>query len=425
MENQKNSKKLTSEDIEQQKKNFEQKQEEKIPKEDDSVLLSNINQKITKKQESIQNTQNKINDIRNKLGLQPSSEIPPSIQNIQESIEKLNMDKSELEDSNLTIISSLKEETSEEYISRSMKSVVDENINKDPDLNNLNRLLKKAYYGKYANQAMKKFFSNKENSNNIKDILLQLQINDNKKFSRDKNNKIFDELDKKIWNSSKESGKGGDDDKRDYYSNTNQERDFLSYGRKHDAYSYSSMMFGLPENFINTNEGKEYLHNQIDNKTIFLFGGGDSIKDLLKSKEFKPKEVVNFDPFIKEEAIDKNSNGIYKSLMISASDKKIREMQEKKEIPKADEVWATYSVPFYLDSSEDIKELITNMSSVLGEGGNARISPIAVQSSEKDGENFEKRKEALLGSIKNLLGNSDYNVSVFNDTLKIHKIKKE
>lgn len=65
------------------------------------------------------------------------------------------------------------------------------------------------------------------------------------------------------------------------------------------------------------------------------------------------------------------------------------------------------------------------MSSVLGEGGNARISPIAVQSSEKDGENFEKRKEALLGSIKNLLGNLDYNVSVFNDTLKIHKIKKE
>jgi hypothetical protein len=64
------------------------------------------------------------------------------------------------------------------------------------------------------------------------------------------------------------------------------------------------------------------------------------------------------------------------------------------------------------------------MASVLNEGGNARISPIDVQSREKDGESLETRKRALIDSIKNLLDSSDYNVSVFNNTLKIHKIKK-
>lgn len=384
------------------------------------IKLDDINQEIAEKQNNINNTMKSINDIRNELGIPQSNEIPPSLKKDQESIDKLNIQKSNLEGSDFNIIDPSKEETPEEYISRSMKNVVDENLNKNQDFNNLNRLVKKAYYGNHANQEIEKFFSNKENSIKIKDVLTKLEINDDAKFSEDKNNEIFLKLDKKITSSSKDSGMGGNNEKIDYYANTNQTREFFSYGRKHDAYSYSSMMYGLPENFINTEEGKEYLHNKIDDKTIFLFGGGDSIKDLLKSEEFKPKEVINFDPFIKEEAVDKNPNGIYKSLMISASDEKIRNM----ELPKADEVWATYSVPFYLDSKEDIKGLITNMSSVLKEGGNARFSPIAVQSIEKDGENFESRKEALMDSIKHLIDSSEYNVSIFNDTLKIHKIKK-
>lgn len=420
----KSKKTISNNEVNKTESNTNYKEGENVEK-NESVSADNLNEEISQKEKIINDTLSNINDIRSKLGLDASSEIPPSVQQIQESLEKLNKEKSKLESSNLKIVEPIPEETSEEYISRSMKMIVENAIHNDFNTSNTPILIKKGYYGKASNSSISDFFYHKENTSQIKDLLLKLELNNNKKFSKEKNELVFDKLNKKIWNSSRDSASGDTDNKIDYYSNTNQARDFFSYGRKFDAHSYSAMMFGLPENFINTTEGKEYIHEKIDNKTIFLFGGGDSIKDLLKSEEFIPKKVVNFDPFVKEETIDKNTNRIYESQMISASDKKIREMIDKNEIPKADEVWATYSVPFYLDSSEDIKELITNMSSVLSEGGNARISPIAVQSIEKDGENFETRKQALVDSIKNLLDNPDYNVSVFNDTLKIHKIKKD
>ena len=100
MENQEIPKKLTPEEIEQQKKNLEQQEEtkENPVEEDSTVRLSDINENITKKEENIQNTQNKINDIRGQLGLPPSEEVPPSIKNDQDSIGKLNQEKSQIED---------------------------------------------------------------------------------------------------------------------------------------------------------------------------------------------------------------------------------------------------------------------------------------------------------------------------------------
>lgn len=394
---------------------------------DNDVILDNIKEEISQKEKIINDTLNSIDNIRTELGLEVSNDIPLSVQQNQESINKLKKDKAELEGLDFTIVEPEIEETPEEYISRSMKCIIEDKINDDKNLDNINPLLKnRNYYGKRTNNVIFEFFSDMEKTGEIKNILSNLELNENRKFSKDKSDYIFNELNNKIWSSSRESADGDDNKKIDYYNNTNQERDFFSYNRKtNDAYSYASMMFALPDAFTEKEEGKEYLHNQLDNKTIFLFGGGDSIKDLLKSEEFKPKKVINFDPFLKEEAFDKNPNDIYESQIISASDKKIREMTDKNEISKADEVWATYSVPFYLDSSNDIKELITNMSEVLNEGGNARISPIAVQSTEKFGENFEMRKQSLVDSIKSLLDNPDYNVTIFNDTLKIHKIKKE
>lgn len=108
MENQEIPSNLTPEEIEQQKKNLEQKQEEKVenPKEEDSAIrLSGINEEIAKKEESMQNTQNKINEIRDGLGLPQSDEIPPSIQSTQDSIEKLNQEKEKLTSENLETVS--------------------------------------------------------------------------------------------------------------------------------------------------------------------------------------------------------------------------------------------------------------------------------------------------------------------------------
>ncbi len=324
------------------------------------------------------------------------------------------------------IFDSLAGETSEEYLSRTMLNVVDFYTKRSNSYNLYERVLKKNYYGRHADHSMADFFSHKINSQKLKDKLFELDNLEDKKFSDVKNRKIFDRLKISIRGANRDVLDSGKSEfMMGYFDNTNQRRDFFNTNRGKDAHSYVSMMFALPEAFVDTKEGQEYIHSLIDDKVIFLFGGGDSIRDLLKSEEFKPKEVINFDPFIKDETIDKNPNGIYRSFMISATDPKIREMVDKNEIPNADEVWATYSVPFYLDSSEEIKELINSMSLVLKEGGNARISPIAVQSKEKNGETLETRRRALIDSIKNLLDNQNYNVTIYNETLKIHKIKKE
>lgn len=418
--------KKTPETIENQNNNPGREKIERTTEKDNVFDLSNINQEIIKKEKDIQNTRSRIDEIRNSLGLSFSDEVLPSILGTQTSIDKLNQEKAGLENFNFTIVEPIPEETSEEYVSRAMKNIIDGHEEKDSNSHNLPPQLKvsRTYYGKRAHISVKDFFSNTENSIKIRDELLKLENNNDIKFSKNKNSDILNKLSNAIWNANRELARGNTDEKMEYYSNTNQTRDFFSFERKNDAYSYSSMMFGLPESFTNTEEGREYIHHKIDNKNIFLFGGGDSIKDLLKSDNFKPKKVINFDPFIKQESVDKNPNGIYQSQMISASDKRVREMVDRNEVPKADEVWATYSVPFYLDSSEETKELITNMSSVLSEGGNARISPIAIQPTSKEGESFETRRLTLINSIKNLLDSPDYNVSIFNDTIKIHKIKK-
>ena len=103
MENHELPKNLTPEEIELQKKNLEQKAEDKIEipqAEDPNIRLSSINETLDKKNENIKNTQNEINKIRGELGLPPTEEIPPSIKSDQDSIAKLNQEKSELEHKN-------------------------------------------------------------------------------------------------------------------------------------------------------------------------------------------------------------------------------------------------------------------------------------------------------------------------------------
>lgn len=99
MENQEVSKNLKHDGIEQQKENLEQKIEN--PKEEDSIVrLSNIDKEISKKEENIKSTQNKINDIRESLALSPSNEVSPSIKTNTELVDKLNQEKFEIEHKN-------------------------------------------------------------------------------------------------------------------------------------------------------------------------------------------------------------------------------------------------------------------------------------------------------------------------------------
>lgn len=318
----------------------------------------------------------------------------------------------------------LPEETPEEFTARFQALLTNEYMENSPDIQNLKPLVKNAYYGNFMNQALDDFNNSEQMRGEFIDTLHHLQENENIRQSPEKDEKSLKMIERMIQVSSKASATGEVAEKVEYYANTNQGRKFLEKGRKRDAHSYAHMMFGLPEKFVNTPQGLELLHEKVDNKSIFLFGGGESVHDLLTSEEFHPKSVINFDPYIKSELIDRNTNNIYRSEDISAADPVISQKIEQGEIPNADEIWMTYSVPFYLDNAKEIKDLINNAVLSLNEDGNIRISPIMLQNTEAGGENFGTRKQALLDSLRSLTDSKDYNVTVFDDTIKIHKIKK-
>lgn len=97
MENQELPKDPNPEEL-PEKPNLEQKNEKPVmpTEEDPNILLSGINEKIAEKEHVIEDTKDKINEIRGQLGQPPSDEIPPSIKGTQDSIEKLNQEKSEI-----------------------------------------------------------------------------------------------------------------------------------------------------------------------------------------------------------------------------------------------------------------------------------------------------------------------------------------
>ncbi len=95
MEDNDPSKKISSEEIEQQKSNLE-KQDKNIENsvgEDGSVRLLGITDTIEKKNQIIEETKNKIDDIRTQFGLPPLDEVPPSIKTEQDAVSKLNQEE--------------------------------------------------------------------------------------------------------------------------------------------------------------------------------------------------------------------------------------------------------------------------------------------------------------------------------------------
>lgn len=218
-------------------------------------------------------------------------------------------------------------------------------------------------------------------------------------------------------------------EKMDDFEETTHDREFFYANEKGD--SYLQMLFGLPSHIINSKRGRDYIKEKINNKTIMLLGGGDSIKDLLTARKiFHPKEVINIDPYLKSETLEKNKNHIYHSVNESASDPNIINEIVSGELPKADEIWATVSVPFYLNSSEEIKTLFMNISVALKEGGTARIYPVALQANITGEDTYEIRKKAFLEEIDILMLKSDMNIKLMENTddghtLIIQKLKKQ
>jgi hypothetical protein len=341
-----------------------------------------------------------------------------------EEVEKIE-DKKEILDLNtIGVFEFEDEDTPEEYSDHALTNLIENNIKSfsDKELDLLVSRKIKINTPSYC-EILGPFFRDENNSRKFIEILTNIEKNNDIKFSDIKNKKTAKILKSTASNSYKLSPIF-DENKISFYGTTNQSRKFFSHGTVYDSYSYVSMMFNLPESFAKTESGNKYIHSVIDGKDIALLGGGHSLDDLILSNNLRPKKVFNFDPYLESEDIPKNTNNNYESIPISTSSQKLEELLKNGELERVDEIWATYSVPYYLNTKEEIKQLISNIMLMLNEGGNARISPISFQSFDDGKDNYRTRRDTFLTEIDSLLNDDNYNVSVFNETLKIHKIKR-
>lgn len=210
-----------------------------------------------------------------------------------------------------------------------------------------------------------------------------------------------------------------------YFSQTNQSRNFFPETKRSrigkDNFSTAELLFAV----YNTKSPQaiNYLKESLDNKVICLLGGGDSVQDLLNS-ELKPKSIINIDPYIKKEKIEKIKDSAsipYEHLSISADDKAIGQLVEDGKIPKIDEIWASYSVPFYLRTQEEIAHLIKNIDSLLKVGGKCHIAPYnKMQIDNLSDEEAKAAVETYVGEIEKL--SKRYKLELFGETLLLERL---
>ncbi len=173
---------------------------------------------------------------------------------------------------------------------------------------------------------------------------------------------------------------------------------------------------------------KELLRKILDNKKIILLGGGDSINDLILESDIKPSSIVNIDSFIKFEDKDKNQRKNYRSIVLEAESEELKNFG----IEKADEIWATWSVPMYLETAKDIENMFKNIDHLLAVNGILRIHPLFLLDFKRDGhemfdraEKFEVRKSAWVKSVSELLKTERYNMYIMNNsTMLLQKISE-
>jgi hypothetical protein len=191
------------------------------------------------------------------------------------------------------------------------------------------------------------------------------------------------------------------------FDQTQRDRKFFDrqYGKGNSQYeTYWNTLF-FP---YNTKETRAFAKEILDNKTIALLGGGRAkIGKELEEYGIKPKNIVNIDPFIEIPEPDADT-----VVSANAADNKFMEKLEEHNIKKADEIWAEFSVPAYLETPEEIIQLLKNIDSLLAENGNARIWPIVVSGAEGE-QTFFNKKEALVRGLDDLNKTKKYKISYY------------
>ncbi|QQS61509.1 MAG: hypothetical protein IPN70_01070 [Candidatus Moraniibacteriota bacterium] len=154
-----------------------------------------------------------------------------------------------------------------------------------------------------------------------------------------------------------------------------------------------------------TKATRSFAKEILDDKTIVLLGGGRSqLKEELTENDITPREIINVDPFV--ENVEEGADRV---VALSASDENFIDRMNEEGIVGADEIWAEYSVPAYLEDPREIQQLIQNIDALLTEGGTARIWPLEVGGNGEEGDRIF-RKEALVTSIKEINATGTYEI---------------
>jgi len=309
-------------------------------------------------------------------------------------------------------------ETDFDFLGRLSKFLIDkqenQNNKKNPDANErITRLLRKKNY------QINEVYQDQDNKDLIRQSFIEAAKSvDKKEVLNDAGNiRCLDNIDissssrNMIWDLNEKSEY---EDRVNFFAKTNQGRSFFPSHYKKDGVYYSGSLFNVHSN---SPEVKEYLKNKLDGKVIYLLGGGKSANDLLQDTQINPGQIINIDPFILEEAIERNKKGLYKSIPERADSKKLMEEIDSKKIELADEIWASYSVPFYNESEEEINNLFGNIKGLLKEDGNCRITPISTQN--------EQASRAMLNNLKQIVDSKKYNIHLHENTLIIHKLEQK
>lgn len=236
-------------------------------------------------------------------------------------------------------------------------------------------------------------------------------------LAEQENENVFEKLKSRINFSTRDSSESDDYfQSKDYYNETNQTRSFFMENRKggsKDNIPYAMSLFGVC--LKDFPAAKDYFAKQLNDKRICLLGGGESAQDLVESQEVRPSKIVNIDPYLESENIDRGLNNKYQSLPIKADDPALLEKLGNEGNDKFDEVWASYSVPFYNKTPEEIKNLFGNIQNLLAENGNCRITPLTAQNQECI--------DAMLGELAQIKDSKKFNLHLMHDTLIIHKLE--
>ncbi len=158
---------------------------------------------------------------------------------------------------------------------------------------------------------------------------------------------------------------------------------------------------------FNTVETRALAKKMLDGKSLLLLGGGRArLGEEMSQHNIAPEKILNADPFVEDV-----QSGADPVVPVSSADADLPTRLREQGMLQADEIWAEFSVPAYLDKPEEITGMFQNIDAALVEGGTARVWPLAVKRGS-DAE-VEARKVALQGVLRSLAERGDYELTAY------------